>query len=110
MREYKTFDVCDYLFTEDMIKEYLKAVEEENPEDLPSAMDKAEIARKRLRKRFVQIVITKLEDGRYHITWQDEHTVVRSMDMAHVAAAFEVFNTIVKLEVPDPKRPRPHCP
>ena len=61
-----------------------------------------------MHNRFVQIVITKLDDGRYHITWQDEHTVVRSMDTDPVEAACELLSTIGQLEVPDPKRP--HCP
>ena len=80
-----------------------------------AAMDEQERVHYRLmatdsmRKRFVQIVITKLDDGRYHITWQDEHTVVRSMDTDPIEASIEVLETIGALEVPDPKRAN-DCP
>ena len=53
--------------------------------------------------RFVQIVITKNTEGpTYHVTWQDEHEVVRSGDFWGIGGL--VIESAVRMEVPDRAR------
>ena len=53
--------------------------------------------------RFVQIVITKNAEGpTYHVTWQDEHQVVKSGDYWGIGGL--VVETAHMMDVPDSKR------
>lgn len=52
--------------------------------------------------RFVQIVITRNQDGTFHVTWQDEHQVVKSGDYWGIGGG--VMETLGKMEMPSQER------
>lgn len=52
--------------------------------------------------RFVQIVITRNQDGTFHVTWQDEHQVVKSGDYWGIGGI--VTESAGKMEVPSQER------
>jgi len=55
-------------------------------------------------QRFVQLVITKHPGDIFHITWQNEKSVVRGEQVGIVDAMPMVIDALSSIDVADPKR------